>query len=485
MNALHLNNIVYKFNDLKKNERLYTIDFDSITSFEQRKNEILLKQLHYYDKVFDVLNEALILTQNLYDFIIFNKIDKHIKTKKKESKDFLYFQEVRGCFFLYLDSQKKEEEVFEGLSDRKFSELSHRRFSQNSLALPLKFLIPRKNEMNVMIEDDIFSGYSKNSSFDIGTKDYNYELLPKNKKNFNLKKILKSHKSEGNLINAKVSSFFLTNSISIAFPDIKDSPQGLRGVKRNNSNLSLNTQPKSSKYVDANTNTFHNPKIAVEKSSLFKPVTKFQINDQKLRNFCKDLIRLKEVKDDLKKVSLNPGFIGRAKVNEQIGDTKVIDNKDKKASKSIPSKFQTSFEINEEDNLKDLKRYYHYLSILNKIPNLSSIGSTRLDSPFNRRKRNFDELKEVVKSKESRRDKGIQLTNREHLKSKFGDVFRHNKPLSIVNHKLHSKLKKQESLSAEKVPISSVNYSAVNMNFPANKPRNECIPYLIQMRVRS
>lgn len=125
-----MTNLMYKINDLIRKENIYIIEYSNLPNFDMRKNEIMNKQISFYDKDLDVLKDVLILTQNLFDFIILNKIDIKINQRIKESKDYMYFLEVRGCFFLYFDIKNNDKEIYESLTDRRFAEWNNKKLSQ-------------------------------------------------------------------------------------------------------------------------------------------------------------------------------------------------------------------------------------------------------------------------------------------------------------------------------------------------------------------
>lgn len=289
-----MNNLIYKINDLKRKEELYIIDYSNIPHFELRKNEIISKQINFYDKHLDILNESIILIQNLYDFIVMNKINIKINEKVKESKDYMYFLEIRGCFFLYLDIKNRNSDIFESLTDRKFAEWNNRKISQR-----LTFLSHAKKKNKLVLttdNDDKISSILNNVSFMTKRKQSQQnktiigDSLIKNQTISTFRPKVNIIKSDEQISKDCQDAFFLTNAFSInnenQFKSNKINISSTRFRSINN-NLSTN-----SRYVDAITNTLGNSK---NNEKVFnKTKNKLSIDDNKLKTFSKDLFRNKD-----------------------------------------------------------------------------------------------------------------------------------------------------------------------------------------------
>lgn len=109
-----------------------------------------------------------------------------------------------------------------------------------------------------------------------------------------------------------------------------------------------------------------------------------------------------------------------------------------------------------------MKKHSKYLKNFNKIQNISVIGSTRLQTPFNRKELLYNQIKlhkmSPNKNRVNLKQNEFKLNNSQCNSNPFKEVFRHNKPLSVNNLNILSKMKKKMSSEKSNFPkLSSVN----------------------------
>ena len=408
-----------------------------------------------------------------------NKIDKKIKTKIKESKDYMIFLEIRGCSFSYLDNQLNNNEIFECFSDRKFAEFNNKKFG-NQMHFTAKHLISmkknvksKKNEIEELKinKNTILNNSARDSLEKNEEKDKNiYQFIAKNKISIKKKHNLQKSKFK------KEDSLFLTNSVINS--DIKI-------LKMSNSQTLLQN---NNKYVDASSK---NVEIFTSKhfdTNLKLNSKKFIINDNKLNNFCKDLLKNQnakkdEIKGSKNSGSKNSGFISANKtlankLNEEKQSIKINSFTQKDSSKIKISRKNSTSSPNHQE-IEEVRKYYKYLSVLNKIRNLSIIGSTRIDTPSNKRVRLYEEIQNPQNMIKKNDLNNTTNEGKPDNIDKSKSLFRHNKPLitNLTNlHKFHrtkSSVNMVENENKIFPIISNVNITS-NFNFNSGNGLNDC-----------
>jgi hypothetical protein len=211
-----MTNLLYKVNDLILFENLYIVDYANFPNYDMRKNEIMNKQISYFDKELDILKDILILTQNLYDFILLKKIDDKINQKSKESKDYMYFLEIRGCIFVYLDIKNDDKEIYESLTDRRFAEWNNKKLSQK-----MTFYSQSNTKQNLFFKGfkEATKKLNNNHSFmENKTENKHQNIIDKTLRskasNENVQR-LTLHQSEETSDKKTTESLFLTNILSL------------------------------------------------------------------------------------------------------------------------------------------------------------------------------------------------------------------------------------------------------------------------------
>jgi hypothetical protein len=100
-----------------------------------------------------------------------------------------------------------------------------------------------------------------------------------------------------------------------------------------------------------------------------------------------------------------------------------------------------------EEADEELRKQHNYLKYLNKIQNISVIGSTRLETPLNRKEFIYNQLKlqrmSPNKNKAYFKKTEFSLNESQFNSTSTKEVFRHNKPLSVGNMNIVSKIKKK------------------------------------------
>ena len=455
---MQMDNLIYNLNDIKRKEDSYIIDFANIPNFDLRKKEIINRQINFIDKNLNLLNDSLVLIQHLYDFMLMNNIDKRVRNKIIESKDYMNFLEIRGCYFLYIDNKSNKNDIFDCLSDRKFAEINTKKFSNLRMCFLSKPIITRKNEIKKVetskekSSNNRVNALSNNNSID--QNDVNnktaYHFMPKSRST-GFKKQMNSYKSS-QLLKVSPDPFFLTNAFTV------NNLVEQKNLKRTNSQENINSE---FKLVDAVTNTFNT--LKTKEKIMPKTQTKFSINDDKLKNFCRDLLKMKETKTD--KVSAHSGFISSTVQIEKEKPPLIPTKQAKSISSNFKTKIKSSDEfMNQEE--KEIKKYYKYLSVLNKIHNLFILGSTRVDTPFNKRYRLYQELKckDVIRTIHS--SNTINEAN-----SSPKEVFRHNKPLSIPYNQKLQKIRRSTIHKNDKpgIHIPGLSKVEIKSKFNGNK----------------
>jgi hypothetical protein len=248
-------NLMYKINDLIRKENLYIVDHANFPNFDARKNEIMNKQISFYDKELDIVKDVLILTQNLFDFIILNKIENKINEKIKESKDYMYFLEIRGCFFLYLDIKNNDKEIFESLTDRRFAEWNNKKLSQK---MTFYSQFNKKNNLFLKGYNETIKNLFNNHSF------IEYQM-ENNKHRNNLDKTVRNkasiensqkqtlQQSEENTEKKAQDTVFLTNILTLN----NDSQKSLGKIVSSSRFKTINNLSIGSPFVGVLNNPFH------------------------------------------------------------------------------------------------------------------------------------------------------------------------------------------------------------------------------------
>jgi hypothetical protein len=186
------------------------------------------------------------------------------------------------------------------------------------------------------------------------------------------------------------------------------------------------------------------------------------MDDNKLNTTYKESNKKKEFQEDITRRSFYPSFatsrIHPEKENHKMNSTKRISIVETHQNSPISN---TLKEKNEEVD-EELRKQYNYFKYLNKIQNISVIGSTRLETPLNRKEYIYNQLKlqrmSPNKNKVYFKQTEYSLNNSQFNSTSTKEVFRHNKPLSLNNINIASKIKKKMLSDKNGLPrLTSIN----------------------------